>query len=113
MIRVFSQVIQLLTRPLQKSKHIQSLEELLETYDGSPAYWSEDILNRIEAFRDLATSDDLDIPSDIGPGRDPKEARALTRRLVRRYGELLYWWPVIFDAAKDLKDCGKGMLREL
>ena len=95
------------------SRHIRSLEQILEAREGSPRYWREDILARIEAFRSLALDEELDIPADLRAGRSPKEARALSRRLVRRYGELLYWWPVIVAAAKDLRNNGKGMLREL
>ncbi len=100
-------------RLTETSQNIQHLYLLLETYSGSPDFWCDDVLNRIETLRTYAQSEYIDIPTVLFTDREPKEARALCRRLIRQFGELLYWWPEIIEAAKELQDSGKGMLREL
>jgi hypothetical protein len=95
------------------SQNIQHLYRLLDIYEGSPQYWCQDVFNRIEVLQAYAQSEHIDIPTVLLSGRDPVVARDLCRRLVRQFGELLFWWPEIIDAAKELQDNGQGMLREL
>jgi hypothetical protein len=40
-----------------------------------------------------------------------QQAKESCRRLVREFGELLQWWPVIYDAAKRLKADGIRLVR--
>ena len=92
------------------SRHILQLEGLIERYDARPAYWTEHVRSRIEALRAFASDDHADLPSDLRAGRSVEEARELTRRLVWQYGELLTWWPVIWETARRLNEGGEGML---
>jgi hypothetical protein len=95
------------------SRNIQHLEELLDTYESSPSFWAADVLKRIEAYQDLALLEDLDIPYELRSGRSPNEARALTRKLFHRFGQLLYWWPVLVEAAREIRESGMSFMTEL
>ena len=53
-------------------------------------------------------------PRDLGGGgSDPAAAWEAARDRLRRFAELLEWWPAIVAAAKDLKDAGQGLLQPL
>jgi hypothetical protein len=85
------------------SERIDMLDRLLNSYGSSPRYWAEDVHKYMDALRQSASSQEGFIPTDILSGRTPEEALRLTQRLVLRFGQLLYWWPRLVEAAQALR----------
>jgi hypothetical protein len=93
-------------------RYIGFLEHLLDLYHGQPDYWAKDVLSFIEIFGDFVVNGSPAVPLELREG-PVEQARESCRRLVGKFGELLYWWPVIDGAAKRLRDAGTQLVRRL
>lgn len=89
-----------------QGEYIAFLENRLQSYEGSPHYWATDVKAYIAALRHNLARKDYLIAQDLLSGRSPEEARRTQQRLVRNFGELLYWWPQITTTAKSLRAHG-------
>jgi hypothetical protein len=93
------------------SRTIEYLEDLLRQHHGTPEYWAEDVLSTIEMVADFSVHGSPATPRDLMENHSPEQAAEICRRVVRRYGELLQWWPVIYDAAGKLRQAGIRLAR--
>lgn len=89
-----------------QSEYIAFLEHRLQSYGGLPDYWATDVKGYISALRQHLARKDYLIAQDLLAGRSPEEARRTAQRLVGKFGELLYWWPLIVQTAKTLRAQG-------
>ena len=89
-----------------KSISITLLEEELINRKGAPDFWSADVAKHIEVLRRSLLHEVDKPPQDLLEGRSVDEARQLAKRLIVKFGHLLYWWPEIFAAAKSLRARG-------
>lgn len=90
-----------------------ALESLLLAYGESPSFWADDIKRTLDTLRAALPKEDYTVPRDLLAGRTVDEARALTRRLVLKFGQLLEAWPDIVDAARHLRDTGRRLVHPL
>jgi hypothetical protein len=95
------------------SRYISYLEYLLDLYHGEPDYWAEDILSFIEGLTDFTVHNSAAAPRELLETQSPEQAMETCRRVVRKFGELLQWWPVIDDAARRLREAGARLARPL
>jgi FkbH-like protein len=81
---------------------------------GAPTFWRSDVERYVdEAGRFLLGAPRL-VPLDLVTGtRSLADAADLTRRLVRRFGELCQVWPAIHEAALALKAQGTRVAQPL
>jgi len=93
------------------SHYIANLEDLLDLYHGQPDYWAKDVLSMVGDFKDLVTQGSPVVLREFSEFQPVEQAKESCRRLVREFGELLQWWPVIYDAAKRLKEDGIRLVR--
>jgi hypothetical protein len=93
------------------SHHIGFLEYLLDLHHGKPDYWAEDVLSLIERLTDFTVHQSAAAPRELLETQSPDQAIETCRRVVRKFGELLQWWPVIYGAAKQLRDAGTRLAR--
>jgi hypothetical protein len=89
-----------------KSISITLLEEELINRKGAPDFWSADVVKHIDVLRRSLVHEVYKPPQDLLEGRSVYEARHLTKRLIFKFGELLYWWPEIVASAKRLRAQG-------
>ncbi|HET58016.1 MAG TPA: hypothetical protein ENN35_06195 [Deltaproteobacteria bacterium] len=89
------------------------LEQSLAFYHEHPRFWADDIKKYIHSLEHFALHGQVTVPRDLLPGRTPEEARALGQKLIGRFGELLRWWPVIWNAARRMNEEGRGLARPL
>ncbi len=95
------------------SRYIGLLESLLDLHRGKPDYWAEDVLSFIERLTDFTVHKSAAAPRELLETQTPEQAVEVCRRVVRRFGELLQWWPVIYGAAKKLRDADKRLVRRV
>lgn len=79
-----------------------SIENLLKEYDYKPVYWADYLEKHILSLRDYGYSNFITAILDVYTG-DERTAAETCQDMVRRFGELLKWWPVIYDAALDIR----------
>ena len=90
-----------------KSAEAQLLEsQLAKAGPGAPAHWIGDVETYLAALRRSIARAEVTLPYDLRGGRTPGEARALTARLIRRFGELLTAWPDLVATARSLQRQG-------
>ena len=82
------------------------LEERLRDEQDSSGFWAADVKAYIRLVRQTLASEAPCVPLDLMEGRTVSEARELSQQLVARFGELLYWWPEMVEAARTL--CAHG-----
>jgi hypothetical protein len=95
------------------SRYIGYLEYLLDLYHGEPDYWAEDVLSFIEKLTDFTVYHSAAAPRELLEKHSEDQAVETCRRMVRRFGELLQWWPVIDGAARRLRESGKRLVRRV
>ncbi|MGD0728411.1 MAG: hypothetical protein ABSB63_23155 [Spirochaetia bacterium] len=95
------------------SRYIGYLEYLLDLYHGEPDYWAEDVLSFIERLTDFTVHQSAAAPRELLATQSPEQAMETCRRVVRQYGELLQWWPVIYGAAGALREAGIRLARPI
>jgi hypothetical protein len=59
-----------------------------------------------DILRDRVAEDDYLLPSDLAPIGDKEQVHALSREIIRRFGQLLQAWPEIYAAALRLRAKG-------
>ena len=95
------------------SRYIGYLEYLLNLYQGHPDYWAEDVLSFIERLTDFTVHKSAAAPRELLETQSPEQAMETCRRVVRKYGELLHWWPVIYGTARQLREAGTRLVRRV
>ncbi len=96
-----------------KGSFIAALEEDLAAHGNQPAYWAADVQRFLESLRQAMATDAYFVPEDLPAARSDEERKQLTRRLVRRFGELLEWWPAIFERGRALQANGSRLVQRL
>ncbi|MGD0724596.1 MAG: hypothetical protein ABSB63_03450 [Spirochaetia bacterium] len=95
------------------SRYIGYLEYLLDLYHGEPDYWAEDVLSFIEELTDFTLHQSAAAPRELRETQSPEQAMEICRRVVRKYGELLQWWPVVHGTAGALRAEGIRLARPI
>ncbi|HEV2888650.1 MAG TPA: hypothetical protein VGX49_17200 [Jatrophihabitans sp.] len=83
---------------------ILGLEERLAGCDPVPDYWARDVQRYLAQARRSALAPVDELYSALG-------GRAALQRLLRRYGQLLIWWPAIVGAARQLRAADHPLAR--
>jgi len=96
-----------------RGEFVSYLEDLLERYEGQPDFWAEDVRAFVDASRNAFAGEDYLAPKELIGRVEAKEARSLTHRLVRQYGQLLCWWPQIVEAAGRLRSRGHRLAQRV
>jgi hypothetical protein len=78
---------------------IAHLEYLLDEFKYAPSYWASDMQTDITALQQAAAGRGFGLPSDLAE-RGEAETLARTQNIVCQFGELLYWWPAMFERAQ-------------
>ncbi len=92
-----------------QTDYISFLVTHLEAYEGEPDFWASDVEQFIDTLQNSLADQDYLVPRDLLENRSAEEARKLSQRLVSKFGELLYWWPEIVNAAKTLRAKGQRL----
>ena len=69
-------------------------------------YWAEDVQSFIERLTDFTVQQSAAIPRELPESQSTEQKIETSRSVVRRFGQLLQWWPVIYDAAGKLREAG-------
>jgi hypothetical protein len=95
------------------SRYIGHLEYLLDLHYGTPGFWAEDVRAFIDNLMDFTMHESAAVPRELSEKQAPAQAIETCRRIVRRFGELLRWWPVIDGAARRLRETGTRLARPI
>src|SRR5262249_14650167 len=87
----------------QVSSHLTYLEKLLEDNKRTPRYWADDLYKQMEARKKALLDPISALPRDICGGQPVDHKVKMTKKLFYKFGELLFWWPVIVESAKKVK----------
>jgi hypothetical protein len=85
----------------EKSSLVEYLKGSIRNYGAARRFWVEDIERFIEATERSAASGDFTAPVDLQYDRSLSAARRLYQRLVLKFGQLLRWWPVMWERAQE------------
>jgi hypothetical protein len=72
-------------------------------------YWTADLGMHMQALEQVLVRPEYIVPVDLLPSREPAEARRITRELVKHFGELLSWWPVIIERTRALSESNRRL----
>jgi hypothetical protein len=86
----------------QASRRTTHEEGLLRQYGKQPEYWAAELRKNIETRLMAAVKSDYMVPVDLPQHLPKEELLGQAQDLIRRYGELLLWWPAIVEQAKAL-----------
>jgi hypothetical protein len=92
----------------QASRRIAHEEALLRQYAEQPAFWATDLRRDIQTIQLAVAKPDYAIPIDLPEEMRPEEPLRGAQDLVRRYGELVQWWPAIVERAAALSSAGSA-----
>jgi hypothetical protein len=95
------------------SGQMAALEVQLKKHDRQPSYWADDVNFCLGAFREAMTDDLIVVAQDLQADFGVEAARILMQRLVRRFGELLQYWPSLCEAARELGARGIKLGKEV
>ena len=82
------------------------LSSLLSEHGGKPVWWASDVRLLLRILEQRQAAPDISVPEDLRRVFGPVEALPALQRLVGRFGKLLRSWPVMVEAARDLRASG-------
>lgn len=85
------------------SDFVSLLDGELQKHQRSPEYWANDAEAYLDTVTTAVSSKDYMVPQDAIESVGFDQAREYSKRLVFKFGELLYWWAAITDTARRLK----------
>ena len=92
------------------TRTINHINYLLDLYEEKPSLWAEDMGNYCKLLEKEALSSDSIIPVEFRNFVTKKEALCIYRNYLKRCGEMLYWWPEIWETAKTLNMEGRSII---
>jgi hypothetical protein len=101
---------------LHLSRQVFFFNGLLEYYGHEPEYWAEDVHSLVGRAREMMSEPSAPVPAELAnvdPPDPPDQALTRFREIVGRYGRLIEAWPEIWSAAKELREHGIRVTREL
>ncbi len=96
-----------------KNRQLADIEDHLAVHPDGPRYWADDLRRYQTLLRQALERADFWIPLDLkfsGSDREPAEQ---VRHWIRKYGELLYWWPAIVAKARALQEGGQSLAQPI
>ena len=90
------------------ARHAAIVEAALDAAPRAAAWWRDALLTFVAHEHEAANRAEATVPLDLVDGRGFEAARDLAHELVRRFGELLEWWPQITRVAATLHAAGSG-----
>ena len=81
---------------------------LLDLYNEEPAWWADDLKKYYKLLEKEALSSDSVIPKELRVYNDKSKAMNVFKEYLFNCGELLEWWPEIWEAAKYMNMEGQG-----
>ncbi len=94
----------------QARQTVEGLKKSLAHHGESPAYWARDVQDYIQALEAAAPLPEFVIPNEL---RNRPEPGTLCQKLIGQFGDLLAAWPVITQAAMDLRLQGTALAQEI
>jgi hypothetical protein len=91
---------------IQVGNFVESLTQEMDRYGDSAPEWARDAETTVKSLLGSLAKEGFEVPMNLREGRSLEEARALSQRLVRRYGRLLRGWEGLTAAARRLKERG-------
>jgi hypothetical protein len=82
------------------------LANQLRQHAEKPAYWADDVRWLLTAWDKHLADGASVVPADLEAASGATVARDLMRRLAQHFGRLLQSWPLLVDAARDLRSRG-------
>jgi hypothetical protein len=95
------------------SKIISRGEMLISNSGGGPDYWVRDLKDQVCELLNSVESQFCELPIDLVEDVGPGQVLLTAKDLVKRFGELLYWWPAILDGVRALSSLGIRIGRRL
>ena len=86
----------------QVSRYILRLENCLLYNDYKPDFWVQDVEDHIKNIYKYFEKGTVSVPRDINIYLSNDERRTLCKKLIRSFGELLIFWPLIMQKSLEL-----------
>ena len=96
-----------------KNQQLADIEKHLTTHPNAPQYWAQDLRRYQSLLRQALERADFWIPLDLKVSGSDKEPAEQVRHWIRKYGELLYWWPAIVAKARALEEGGQSLAQPI
>lgn len=82
--------------------YLDSHYRIVEDYNGMPSEWASDISNFINHIEENISRPEFYVPEELCGVLNTEEAGLRFKQLLYSYGELLQWWPFIWNRAKEI-----------
>lgn len=87
--------------------------DLLRIYDGKPGFWAEAVEELIENLEGQLSAPGFPVPVELSGLPDFESVIDLLARLLDDFGSLLFVWPELWSAARELRAGGRGLAQPL
>jgi hypothetical protein len=93
--------------------NIQHLERLLTYYDHQPPHWAENVYELIDGFK--TSLEKMGQPGSLRFLEGSAQSFDITQvqGWIRQFGELMVYWPDVFEEAKKIREEGGGLARKV
>ena len=92
------------------SKIMTNISYLLDLYEREPVWWAEDMDRYYALLKKEALGSNTVVPQELRSYETKEEALTVFKNYIYRYGEMLQWWPDIWEAARDINLEGRGII---
>ncbi len=90
------------------TKIMNHISYLLDLYEREPIWWAEDMEKYYELLKKEALSSESVVPSELRSSGTKEESLAAFQNYIFKCGEMLQWWPEIWEAARVINQEGRG-----
>ena len=84
---------------------IKGFQERLKQFDSKPQFWADDVVTKLGWLQMAHAHEDFGYPRDMSV--------ECLQRVINRFGLLLFHWPELWNAAKELRTKGYRLAGEL
>ena len=92
------------------SDSMNHIAYLLELYEEKPSWLAEDLKKYYELLKQEALLKESLVPAELRLIGETKKALSIFKDYLFKCGEMLYWWPEIWEAARDINLEGRGLI---
>ena len=92
------------------TKIMEHIIYLLDLYENKPPWWAEDMKKYYALLEKEALSEKSVIPRELREYDTKEEALSVFQNYLYGCGEMLFWWPEIWEAAERLNRENRGII---